>query len=195
MFTKPLSQMRRRLAGELGACCLRWRARRLRSGRFRHRQRDVNGLPRSISLREPEPLLPRRSRKLWTKMASSKVPCLLLDTNALLALAWPNHQFHIAVMQRLETSPAPEWRTCLLTQLGFARLSSNPAIVGVRMSPGQALDVLSRLDCRPTSSVSRDSAVARDNRWHVPAASGTSTGYRRISCGGRRGERCASPHA
>jgi hypothetical protein len=78
-------------------------------------------------------------------MASSKVRCLLLDTNALLALAWPNHQFHVAVMQRLETRPAPEWGTCLLTQLGFVRLSSNPAVVGVRMSPGQALDVLSRL--------------------------------------------------
>jgi toxin-antitoxin system PIN domain toxin len=77
-------------------------------------------------------------------MASSKDP-LLLDVNALLALAWPNHQFHGAVVRRLDRSPSTEWATCLLTQLGFVRLSSNPTIVGVRKTPGQALDLLSRL--------------------------------------------------
>jgi toxin-antitoxin system PIN domain toxin len=79
------------------------------------------------------------------KMASSKARPLLLDVNALLALAWPNHQFHMAVMRRLNRRPTPEWATCLLTQLGFVRLSSNPAIVDVRKTPGQALDLLSRL--------------------------------------------------
>jgi len=70
---------------------------------------------------------------------------LLLDVNALLALAWPNHQFHGAVVRRLDRRPNPRWATCLLTQLGFVRLSSNPAIVDVRKTPGQALDLLSRL--------------------------------------------------
>lgn len=79
------------------------------------------------------------------KMASSDGRRLLLDVNALLALAWPNHQFHGAVVRRLDRRPSPEWATCLLTQLGFVRLSSNPAIVGVRKTPGQALDLLSRL--------------------------------------------------
>lgn len=78
-------------------------------------------------------------------MAASKVRPLLLDVNVLLALAWPNHQFHGAVVRRLDRRPSPEWATCLLTQLGFVRLSSNPAIVGVRKTPAQALDLLSRL--------------------------------------------------
>lgn len=78
-------------------------------------------------------------------MASSDVRPLLLDVNALLALAWPNHQFHGAVVQRLDRRPNPKWATCLLTQLGFVRLSSNSAIVGVRKTPGQAVDLLSRL--------------------------------------------------
>ena len=78
-------------------------------------------------------------------MASSKALPLLLDVNALLALAWPNHQFHSDVVRRLDRRPIPEWATCLLTQLGFVRLSSNPAIVDVRKTPGQALDLLSRL--------------------------------------------------
>lgn len=78
-------------------------------------------------------------------MAASKVRPLLLDVNVLLALAWPNHQFHGAVVRRLDRRPSPKWATCLLTQLGFLRLSSNPAIVGVRKTPAQALDLLSRL--------------------------------------------------
>jgi uncharacterized protein len=79
------------------------------------------------------------------KMASSEARPLLLDVNVLLALAWPNHQFHGAVVRRLDRRPSPEWATCLLTQLGFVRLSSNPAIVGVTKTPGQALELLSRL--------------------------------------------------
>lgn len=78
-------------------------------------------------------------------MASSKARPLLLDVNALLALAWPNHQFHGAVLRRLDRRPVPQWATCLLTELAFVRLSSNPAIVDLRTTPGQALDILSRL--------------------------------------------------
>ncbi len=78
-------------------------------------------------------------------MASSDARPLLLDVNALIALAWPNHQFHGAVTQRLERRTAPRWASCALTQLGLVRLSSNPSVVGVRKSPSQALDLLSRL--------------------------------------------------
>ena len=62
-----------------------------------------------------------------------------------MALGWPNHQFHRAVVARLERSPAPAWATCALTQLGFVRLSSNPAVVDLRKTPGQALDLLAEL--------------------------------------------------
>lgn len=69
------------------------------------------------------------------KRASSKL--LLLDVNVLLALAWPNHQFHACALKRLEGS-RDRWATCALTQLGFIRLSSNPAAVGTAKSPGEA---------------------------------------------------------
>jgi predicted nucleic acid-binding protein len=36
------------------------------------------------------------------KKATSEL--LLLDVNVLLAMAWPNHQFHRAVIKRLESS-------------------------------------------------------------------------------------------
>ncbi|MEA2236633.1 MAG: uncharacterized protein QOC81_1357 [Thermoanaerobaculia bacterium] len=78
-------------------------------------------------------------------MASSKARVLLLDVNALVALAWPTHQFHVAVRQRLEHHPTQKWATCLLTQLGFVRLSSNPAIVDPHQTPGQAISLLRRL--------------------------------------------------
>lgn len=78
-------------------------------------------------------------------MASSERRPLLLDVNALLALAWPNHQFHTAIRSRLERRPVPRWATCALTQLGFARLSSNPTIVEVRKTPAEAIDLLADL--------------------------------------------------
>jgi uncharacterized protein len=70
---------------------------------------------------------------------------LLLDVNVLMALAWPNHQFHRAVLHRLDRAHAPAWATCALTQLGFVRLSSNPAIVGLRKTPAEALGLLAEL--------------------------------------------------
>ena len=86
------------------------------------------------------------------KMASSEAENgpLLLDVNALLALGWPSHQFHRAVVARLERKPQPIWATCALTQLGFVRLSSNPSVVGLRKRPDQALALLAKLvqdDC------------------------------------------------
>ncbi len=78
-------------------------------------------------------------------MASSEGRPLLLDVNALLALAWPNHQFHVAVLARLEKRPSPRWATCALTQLGFVRLSSNPKIVEVRKTPAEAVALLTAL--------------------------------------------------
>jgi hypothetical protein len=72
---------------------------------------------------------------------------LLLDVNSLVALAWPNHQFHGKTVQRLEKRPAPRWATCAITQLGFLRLSCNEAAVGVRKTPAEAhalLDSLTR---------------------------------------------------
>ena len=78
-------------------------------------------------------------------MASPESRPLLLDVNALLALAWPNHQFHTAVLTRLERRPEPRWATCALTQLGFVRLSSNPKIVEVRKTPVEAVGMLAEL--------------------------------------------------
>ena len=68
------------------------------------------------------------------KKASSDL--LLLDVNVLLAIAWPNHQFHASAIAAV--SPQNRWATCALTQLGFIRLSSNPAAIPTAKSPHEA---------------------------------------------------------
>lgn len=68
---------------------------------------------------------------------------LLLDVNVLLALAWPNHQFHATAIAALASGS--RWATCALTQLGFIRLSSNRAAIAVAKSPREAADLLGRL--------------------------------------------------
>ncbi len=76
------------------------------------------------------------------KKGSSNV--LLLDVNVLLALAWPNHQFHFPATERLARG-RERWATCALTQLGFIRLSSNPAAVGASKTPWEVASLLSLL--------------------------------------------------
>jgi uncharacterized protein len=75
------------------------------------------------------------------KKVSSEL--LLLDVNVLLALAWPNHQFHTAAVAAL--SSQNRWATCALTQLGFIRLSSNPAAIPTAKSPQEAAGLLAQL--------------------------------------------------
>ncbi len=68
----------------------------------------------------------------------------LLDVNVLLAIAWPNHQFHASARRRLETSKG-KWATCALTELGFVRLSSNKAVVGNPRTPMEAVMLLAAM--------------------------------------------------
>jgi toxin-antitoxin system PIN domain toxin len=68
----------------------------------------------------------------------------LLDVNFLVALAWKNHQFHPAARQWLEKHERLGWATCAITQLGFIRLSSQPAIFGKQAkTPEEARELLS----------------------------------------------------
>ena len=66
---------------------------------------------------------------------------LLLDVNVLIGLAWPNHQFHAVTVRTLAAS-TDRWATCALTQLGFIRLSSNPAVNPAAKSPSEAASLL-----------------------------------------------------
>jgi toxin-antitoxin system PIN domain toxin len=52
----------------------------------------------------------------------------LLDVNVLLALAWPNHVQHAKAHGWFRREHSSGWGTCMVTQLGFVRISSHPAI-------------------------------------------------------------------
>lgn len=69
----------------------------------------------------------------------------LLDVNVLLAVAWPNHQHHATALRWFERNAAAGWATCAITELGFVRLSSNPAYTEAAVSPMDAIALLGEL--------------------------------------------------
>lgn len=69
----------------------------------------------------------------------------LLDVNVLVALAWPTHVHHRQAHLWFQKNQNNGWATCPITQLGFLRVSSNPAIIREAVSPREALEVLSAM--------------------------------------------------
>lgn len=69
----------------------------------------------------------------------------LLDTNVLIALAWPNHVHHSETQAWFARRGAVAFRTCPITQTGFVRISANPAFTTGAVSPGEALALLERV--------------------------------------------------
>ena len=73
----------------------------------------------------------------------------LLDVNAFVALAWPNHIHHAPVMRWFATHHTDGWATCPLTESGFVRVSSNPLATSEAKSPAEALSLLREMVALP----------------------------------------------
>lgn len=73
----------------------------------------------------------------------------LLDTNVLIALAWPNHVHHNDTTEWFLRKAAPGFRTCPITQTGFVRISSNPSFTANAVGPGEAIALLERITRLP----------------------------------------------
>ena len=67
-------------------------------------------------------------------------------SNLLMALRWENHEEHARA--RRWRRGVPEFATCPLGQLGFARISSHP-MLGYGLSPATAFQVLRRFLADP----------------------------------------------
>lgn len=80
-------------------------------------------------------------------MPRSRGDLLLLDVNVLLALAWPHHPFHPAAVRFMDRRQV--WATCAATQLGFLRVSLNPALTHVPVTAAEALAHLAALAADP----------------------------------------------
>jgi len=70
------------------------------------------------------------------------VSAALLDLNVLAALFWPAHEHNEAAHEWFRARAGARWATCPLTQLGFVRLTSNPAFSRDALSPASALALL-----------------------------------------------------
>ena len=66
----------------------------------------------------------------------------LLDLNVLLALSWPDHQFHDRVQRWFRRYGAKAWATCPMVQAGFVRILSNPSFSRRAVSPQEAVAAL-----------------------------------------------------
>jgi uncharacterized protein len=67
----------------------------------------------------------------------------LLDTNVLIALLWPAHEFHELAQEWFRRNQRAGWATCPLTQSGFIRVVSNPAFSRDAVSTAEAAERLS----------------------------------------------------
>jgi uncharacterized protein len=73
----------------------------------------------------------------------------LLDTNVLIALAWPQHVHHGDAHAWFTEVGRMSWATCPVTQLGFIRISSNSKIIRDAVSPREAIGVLDQILALP----------------------------------------------
>ena len=83
------------------------------------------------------------------KSAASGSVIYLLDVNVLVALLWPNHMHHGAVIRWFGSDGKRQFATCPLTELGFARLSCNPAAAGKAVTLSTALETLAAVSRMP----------------------------------------------
>ena len=81
----------------------------------------------------------------------------MLDVNLLIALAWPQHVHHVQAHAWFDRVGKRCWATCPLTQLGFARVSSNPRIIAQAVTPRDALAALERMTALPGHAFWSDS--------------------------------------
>jgi|SRR5687768_12564740 len=95
------------------------------------------------------------------------MPVALLDINVLIALAWPNHQHHIAAHDWFAAHAAEGWATCPMTQCGFVRIPSNPKIIPQAVAPADAIALLEGMTAHPHHEFWEDD-VGLGDRTHVP---------------------------
>jgi uncharacterized protein len=70
---------------------------------------------------------------------------LLLDVNALVALAWDSHVHHAVMRRWFGEHAGGGWATCPITESGFVRVSSNPKVLPHAVATATARDVLAAL--------------------------------------------------
>ncbi len=73
----------------------------------------------------------------------------LLDLNALIALADPDHLHYQAMQDWFDSSGNQDWGVCPLTEAGFIRVTTNPAYRGPNRTVAQAAAILAEFARHP----------------------------------------------
>lgn len=102
----------------------------------------------------------------------------LLDTNALIALAWPVHVHHQATRRWFARHGAAAWATCPITQSGFVRISSHPGIFRDAVQPETALTLFKEMATHPGHRFWADTLTMTDPAFQFPSLL---TGHRQIT--------------
>jgi uncharacterized protein len=66
----------------------------------------------------------------------------LLDVNVLIALLWPDHEFHGRAQRWFHQNANQGWATCAMTQAAFVRVVSNPTFSHHTVSTEDTVEVL-----------------------------------------------------
>ena|ERR1019366_8772113 len=82
-------------------------------------------------------------------MVGSLVDISLLDINVLMALAWPTNVHHDAAHRWFAANRHRGWATCSYTEMGFLRLSMQPAVVKTAISFADAFRALTASAAAP----------------------------------------------
>ncbi len=82
-------------------------------------------------------------------MSRATTTVWLLDANLLIALTQAAHIHHGEAHAWFAQQAKRPWATCALTQLAFVRLTSNPQVVGERITPAQATQALAAMVAQP----------------------------------------------
>jgi len=95
---------------------------------------------------------------------------VLLDVNALVALAWDSHVHHAVVRAWFVRHASDGWATCSVTESGFVRVSSNPKVLDAPIGVADAIGVLTALRRQPGHRLLADDVSLTDD--DVPRLSG-----------------------
>jgi len=68
----------------------------------------------------------------------------LLDVNALIALVWDAHRHHDTMVAWFRQHARQGWATCAITQAGFIRVLSQPALGEAASTVAELTDILAR---------------------------------------------------
>lgn len=104
----------------------------------------------------------------------------LLDVNVLVAMSWPEHQFHEIALQWFAKNHRKGWATCPMVQAGFVRVVSNPAFSPHAVAPKEAIEALNTSVQRATHQFWADE-ISLPQAFRILGVGSRITGHQQVT--------------